>query len=63
MKQAYLDLGLQAFNEDRVMLNAQQKIMDADPTRRMVLFDVDKAPVMYRRLVEKLAAAEAAAAH
>jgi len=63
LKQAFLDLGLQVFNEDRLMLNAQQKIIDAEPNRRMVLFEVDKAPVMYRRLVDKLAAAEAAGPH
>ena len=58
LKQAFFDLGYKAFNEDRDMLTAQQKIIDADPSRRMTLFDVDKAPVMYRRLVEKLIASE-----
>ena len=43
------------------MLTAQQRIIDADPSRRMMLFDVDKAPVMYRRIVDKLLAEEAAA--
>ena len=62
MKQTFLDLGERVFNEDRVMLQAQQKIMDADPSRRMVLFDVDKAPTLYRRLVEKLLKEEAAGA-
>jgi phenylpropionate dioxygenase-like ring-hydroxylating dioxygenase large terminal subunit len=60
LKQGFLDLGLQAFTEDRVMLTAQQKIIDADPSRRMILFDVDRAPVMYRRLVEKFLAEESA---
>jgi len=54
VKQAFFDLGNKAFNEDRVMLTAQQKIIDADPSRRMILFDVDRAPAMYRRLVDKL---------
>jgi vanillate O-demethylase monooxygenase subunit len=62
MKQAFLDLGNRVFNEDRVMLQAQQRIIDVDPSRRMVLFDVDKAPMLYRRLVEKLVREEAAAA-
>ena len=56
MKQRFFDLANVAFNEDREMLTAQQRIIDADPSRRMVLFDVDKAPVMYRRLVDHLLA-------
>ena len=60
LKQAFFDLGYKAFNEDRVMLTAQQKNIDIDPSRRMILFEVDKAPVMYRRLVDKLLAEEAA---
>jgi phenylpropionate dioxygenase-like ring-hydroxylating dioxygenase large terminal subunit len=60
-RQAFLDLGYRVFEEDRTMLTAQQRIIDADPARRMALFDVDRAPVMYRRLVEKLLQAEAAA--
>lgn len=61
MKQAFLALGRQVFEEDRTMLQAQQKVIDADPSRKMLFFDVDKAPVMYHRLVEKLLAAEAQA--
>lgn len=60
LKQAFLSLGERVFNEDREMLTAQQRIIDADPSRPMMLFDVDKAPVMYRRLVDKLLAEEAA---
>jgi hypothetical protein len=40
------------------MIEAQQKIIDADPSRRMTFFEVDKAPVLYARLLEKLLAAE-----
>jgi len=54
MKQAYYDLASVAFTEDREILTAQQRVIDADPARRMTLFDVDKAPVMYRRLVDTL---------
>ena len=61
MKQAFLALGQRVFEEDRTMLQAQQKVIDADPSRKMLFFDVDKAPVMYHRLVEKLLAAEAQA--
>ncbi len=58
MKQAFYDLGSLAFNEDREMLTAQQRVIDADPSRKMVLFDVDRAPTLYRRMVDKLVAAE-----
>ena len=61
LKQVFLSLGERVFTEDREMLTAQQRIIDADPSRRMMLFDVDKAPVMYRRIVDKLLAEEAAA--
>ena len=60
-RKAFADLGMLAFNEDRVMLTAQQQVIDVDPSRRMTLFDVDKAPVLYRRLVDKLMKEEAAA--
>jgi phenylpropionate dioxygenase-like ring-hydroxylating dioxygenase large terminal subunit len=53
-KKKFLDLAMLAFGEDRVMLTAQQKIIDADPTRRMSLFDVDKAPALYRRVLQDL---------
>lgn len=61
MKHAFRDLACRAFEEDRRLIEAQQKIIDADPSRRMMLFEVDKAPVMYGRMVEKLLAEEAAA--
>ncbi len=57
----FRDLGLAAFTEDKTMIEAQQKVIDADPSRRMIFFEVDKAPVMYSRLLEKLLAAEQAA--
>ena len=62
MKQALLDPGEPVFNEDRIMLQAQQKIMDADPSQRVVLFDVDRAPTPYCRLVGKLVKEETAGA-
>ena len=60
-KVAFRDLAVAAFIEDKTMLEAQQKIIDADPSRRMTFFEVDKAPVLYGRLVEKLLAQENAA--
>lgn len=53
-RRMFFDLGEQAFNEDREILTEQQRIIDADPQRQMILFDVDRAPVLYRRMVQKL---------
>ena len=54
MKDGYAKLALQAFNEDKTLIEAQQRIIDADPSRRMTLFDVDRAPVQYNRLAASL---------
>jgi vanillate O-demethylase monooxygenase subunit len=60
MKDGFATLALKAFNEDKVLIEAQQQIIDADPSRRMVMLDFDRSPVMYNRLVAKLMAEEAA---
>lgn len=59
LKTSFRDLAVMAFGEDKVMLEAQQKIIDADPSRSMILFEIDKAPAMYDRLMKRLLAAEA----
>jgi vanillate O-demethylase monooxygenase subunit len=58
LKIDFRDLALMAFAEDKVLIEAQQKIIDADPARQMVLFDVDKAPAAYRRVVRRLLESE-----
>jgi vanillate O-demethylase monooxygenase subunit len=58
----FRDLAVAAFTEDKLMLEAQQRIIDADPARRMMLFDVDRAPMLYARLVDRLLAQENGAA-
>lgn len=60
LKEPFAQLAYRAFAEDRAMLTAQQQIIDADPSRRMLLFGVDRAPILYGRLVEKLLKEEAA---
>jgi phenylpropionate dioxygenase-like ring-hydroxylating dioxygenase large terminal subunit len=62
-KEVFLQLAYLAFGEDRDMLSGQQKVIDADPARAMKLFDVDKAPILYRRLVDKLMTEESASAN
>jgi len=43
-----------AFEEDRIMIEAQQKIIDHNPGKRMVWIDADKGPGMFRQLMAKL---------
>lgn len=47
-----------AFEEDRRTLEAQQRVINDDPHRNMVLFGADAAPVQFRRLIERLIASE-----
>lgn len=59
LKEPFADLAIRAFTEDREMLTAQQRVIDSDPTRKFMLFEVDRAPTLYGRLVEKLLKQEA----
>lgn len=54
----YRDVAYQAFAEDKRMIEAQQRVIDADPTRKMQATSFDAAPSQYRWLVDKLMAAE-----
>ena len=51
----------EAFAEDRSILEAQQQMIDSTPPTPMFNIAADKALVQYRRIVEALLAAEAAA--
>jgi len=44
----------QAFEEDKVMISAQQKIIDLDPARKVLPSAADKGVVLYNRLVERM---------
>jgi phenylpropionate dioxygenase-like ring-hydroxylating dioxygenase large terminal subunit len=59
LKESFARLAYSAFAEDRTILTAQQHVIDADPSRKMLLFEVDRAPILYGRLVEKLLKEEA----
>lgn len=50
-----------AFAEDKTMIEAQQKVIDTDPSRRVMPATFDKGVVLYQRLVERLAQEEAQA--
>ncbi|MEQ8349002.1 MAG: aromatic ring-hydroxylating dioxygenase subunit alpha [Sneathiellaceae bacterium] len=53
---------VKAFAEDHAMIHAQDAMLKLDPEFRMVPIGADQALTQYRRLVAKLAAAEAAQA-
>jgi phenylpropionate dioxygenase-like ring-hydroxylating dioxygenase large terminal subunit len=44
-----------AFTEDRLMIEAQQRVIDASPNARIMPTSADKGVTLYNRLVERLA--------
>jgi vanillate O-demethylase monooxygenase subunit len=61
MAQVMLDIALQAFHEDKVIIEAQQRIVDLDPDRRPMPVPADRGPVLFQRVMRDLVAAEATA--
>ncbi len=51
-------LGLKAFNEDRVMIEAQQKNINCSPESRMVTIAIDSGVAQFRRMMEDAMLAE-----
>lgn len=51
-------VALDAFAEDRAMIEGQQRIIDLEPGRRIMPAVGDKGTVLYNRLVERLIRAE-----
>lgn len=47
-----------AFAEDKLMIEAQQKVIDLDPARNPMPVSFDKGVVLFQRLVERLAREE-----
>ncbi|MEO0032930.1 MAG: hypothetical protein RIS94_2688 [Pseudomonadota bacterium] len=47
-----------AFAEDKLMIEAQQKVIDLDPTRQVMPATFDKGVILFNRLVERLAREE-----
>ena len=43
-----------AFNEDKAIIEAQQKLIDLDSTRRMLPTSLDAGPTQFRKLVQTL---------
>jgi vanillate O-demethylase monooxygenase subunit len=51
-----------AFQEDKAIIEAQQRVIDLEPDREMLPTSFDAGPTTFRRLLAQLAAAETAAA-
>jgi phenylpropionate dioxygenase-like ring-hydroxylating dioxygenase large terminal subunit len=51
-----------AFHEDKALIEAQQKLIDLDPQRRMLPTSLDAGPTQFRKLVDGLLAAPSAGA-
>ena len=49
-----------AFHEDKTLIEAQQKMIDLDPERRMLPTSLDAGPTQFRKMVDGLLAASGA---
>jgi vanillate O-demethylase monooxygenase subunit len=49
-----------AFHEDKRIIEAQQKLIDLEPGRRMLPTSLDAGPTQFRKIVDRLIQAEAA---
>jgi len=52
----------QAFHEDKVIIEAQQRVIDLEPERPMLMIAADAGPMQFRRIVESLVARESGGA-
>lgn len=57
--QAFHDMAIMAFTEDKVMIEAQQQVINSDSSRRMMPLAMDGAPRRYAGVVAKLLKEEA----
>lgn len=60
MRDAMVTVVKQAFQEDKTMIEAQQQVIDTTPDPKIMATTHDRTVVLFNRLVERLAAAEAA---
>jgi len=59
MRDMLMGIAAMAFNEDKVMIEAQQRVIDGTADPRVMPTTGDKAVVLFARLVERLAREEA----
>ena len=62
LAESLLVLAHKAFGEDKVMIEAQQRVIDLDPMRKEVLTSADVGPMQMRAILQQLALTEAKAA-
>ena len=60
LKQFFLDFSFLAFNEDKEMIEAQQRVIDRSPGHRMLPTTLDAGPSRFRRMMDKMIADETA---
>lgn len=58
LRDVLMGIADQAFGEDKVMIEAQQRVIDRTPDPRVMPTSADKGLVLFNRLVEKLAREE-----
>ncbi|CAN5447958.1 aromatic ring-hydroxylating dioxygenase subunit alpha [soil metagenome] len=62
LRDTLMEIAGRAFEEDRVMIEAQQRVIDATPDPRIMPTSADRGVTIFNRLAEKLARGEIAAA-
>jgi phenylpropionate dioxygenase-like ring-hydroxylating dioxygenase large terminal subunit len=55
---AFYQLGLKAFNEDRTMIEAQQKNINISPESKMLTIAIDSGVSQFRRMMDEMMLAE-----
>jgi phenylpropionate dioxygenase-like ring-hydroxylating dioxygenase large terminal subunit len=58
LRDMLMGIAQQAFTEDRIMIEAQQRVIDETAARRTLPTSADKGVTLYNRVVEKLAGLE-----
>lgn len=59
MRDAMVDVAKKAFAEDKVMIEAQQRVIDATPEPKIMATIHDRSVILFNRLVQRLVDAEA----
>ncbi|MBV8135134.1 MAG: hypothetical protein JO121_05755, partial [Deltaproteobacteria bacterium] len=59
LKDFFYDLGKRAFEEDRMMIEAQQRNIDLHPEAKMVKLSMDAGLAQFNRIMDELMRAEA----
>jgi len=58
LKDFFYELGKKAFDEDRLMIEAQQRNIDLNPSTKMVKLSMDAGLAQFHRIMDELLRAE-----